>query len=298
MARVFHGPTGHAPRHLPFRRAALVVHALAGAPGCAQPARCRRRRAACGGGRATSDCCATDAKRSRCSVGWLANRRRMRYDSGLPNRRESGWAQLEPGWPNASIVGAYLEYQESAEAESAPERFFMNVALARVLYAHALNAAPRLALGQLAALGRVVGDPRLGMAGVFLSLHRVLPTQLSTRVRRRELHRRRTTSRPTARLRGARPSATERYTSGGPMSSPSRACSSSFATATRSMPGLTRSDVCGARPPDAVLGRGTRTHHASSLRRPSRGLPGNNAPLDPDVPETGGARLVSPCPDD
>ena len=53
----------------------------------------------------------------------------------------------------------------------------MNVALARVLYAHALNAAPRLALGRLAALGRVVGDPRLGMAGVFLSLHRVLPTR-------------------------------------------------------------------------------------------------------------------------
>jgi hypothetical protein len=51
----------------------------------------------------------------------------------------------------------------------------MNVALARVLYAHALNAAPRLALGRLAPLGRLVGDPRLGMAGVFLSLGRVLP---------------------------------------------------------------------------------------------------------------------------
>jgi len=51
----------------------------------------------------------------------------------------------------------------------------MNVALVRVLYAHALNAAPRLALGRLAPLGRLVGDPRLGMAGVFLSLGRVLP---------------------------------------------------------------------------------------------------------------------------
>ena len=51
----------------------------------------------------------------------------------------------------------------------------MNVALARVLYAHALNAAPRLALGRLAPLGRIAGDPRLGMAGVFLSLRRVLP---------------------------------------------------------------------------------------------------------------------------
>jgi hypothetical protein len=51
----------------------------------------------------------------------------------------------------------------------------MNVALGRVLYAHALNAAPRLALGRFAAFGRLLGDPRLGMAGAFLSLARVLP---------------------------------------------------------------------------------------------------------------------------
>ncbi len=51
----------------------------------------------------------------------------------------------------------------------------MNVALARVLYAHTLVAAPRLALGRLAPLARLLGDPRLGMAGVFLSLRRVLP---------------------------------------------------------------------------------------------------------------------------
>ena len=34
----------------------------------------------------------------------------------------------------------------------------MNVALTRVLYAHALNAAPRLALGRMAPLGRVLPD--------------------------------------------------------------------------------------------------------------------------------------------
>src|SRR6185503_9989564 len=76
---------------------------------------------------------------------------------------------------NASIVDGYLEHRNLAAAEGAPERFFMNVVLARVLYAHALVAAPQLALGRLAALGRVLGDPRLGMAGVFLSLSRVLP---------------------------------------------------------------------------------------------------------------------------
>jgi hypothetical protein len=76
---------------------------------------------------------------------------------------------------NASIVGGYLDHRGIAEAESAAERFFMNVALLRVLYAHALNGAPRLALGRLAPLGRLLGDPRLGMAGAFLSLGRVLP---------------------------------------------------------------------------------------------------------------------------
>jgi hypothetical protein len=76
---------------------------------------------------------------------------------------------------NASIVAGYLEHRDLAEVESEAERFFMNVALARVLYAHALGAAPRLALGRFAPLGRVLGDPRLGMAGAFLSLRRVLP---------------------------------------------------------------------------------------------------------------------------
>jgi hypothetical protein len=76
---------------------------------------------------------------------------------------------------NASVVAGYLEHRNLAEAEGAPERFFMNVALVRVLYAHALAAAPRLALGRLAALGRLLGDPRLGLAGLFLSLGRVLP---------------------------------------------------------------------------------------------------------------------------
>jgi len=78
---------------------------------------------------------------------------------------------------NASIVDGYVEHRSLADAERAPERFFMNVALLRVLYAHALAAAPRLALGRLAPLGRVLGDPRLGMAGVFLSLRAVLPNR-------------------------------------------------------------------------------------------------------------------------
>ena len=76
---------------------------------------------------------------------------------------------------NASIVGGYLDNRRLADAENAPERFFMNVALGRVLYTHAVVAAPRLALGRLDPVGRVLGDPRFGAAGVFLSLSRVLP---------------------------------------------------------------------------------------------------------------------------
>lgn len=78
---------------------------------------------------------------------------------------------------NASIVAAYLEYRDLAEHEGAVERFFLNVVLLRVLYAHALVAAPRLSLGRFAPLGRFLGDPRLGMAGAFLSLSRILPAR-------------------------------------------------------------------------------------------------------------------------
>jgi hypothetical protein len=83
-----------------------------------------------------------------------------------------------PSWyraHNASIVAAYLEHRDLASSESRAERFFLNVVLIRVLYAHALVAAPRLALGRFAPLSRILGDPRLGMAGAFLSLGRVLP---------------------------------------------------------------------------------------------------------------------------
>ena len=75
---------------------------------------------------------------------------------------------------NASIVGAYLEHRDLAEAESPPERFFMDVALVRVLYAHALVGAPRLALGRFAPSAACWATPP---AGVFLSLRRVLPNR-------------------------------------------------------------------------------------------------------------------------
>ena len=76
---------------------------------------------------------------------------------------------------NSSIVAAYLGHRDLALLELPAERFFMDVALQRVLYAHSLVAAPGLALGRLAPIGRFLGDPRLRVADVFLSLRRILP---------------------------------------------------------------------------------------------------------------------------
>jgi hypothetical protein len=175
MARLFRGPTGRALRHLPFRQAALSFIRWQARRGLLNPL----------------------AASPPGSVWWRAVNERLLRD-GCETVALLGGAVGEPSsqavrlwldfsasptghcWyraHNGSIVGGYLDHRGLAEAENAPERFFMNVALARVLYAHALVSSPRLALGRLAPLGRAVGDPRLGMAGVFLSLSRVLLDQ-------------------------------------------------------------------------------------------------------------------------
>ncbi|WP_433324680.1 hypothetical protein [Spirillospora sp. CA-294931] len=76
---------------------------------------------------------------------------------------------------NASVVAGYLGSRAHAEDELPAERFMMNVALVRVLYAHALVAAPRLALGRFSALGPRLADPRHGSVGLFLDLRRAFP---------------------------------------------------------------------------------------------------------------------------
>ena len=63
---------------------------------------------------------------------------------------------------NSSIVVGYLDNEALAEAELPTECFMVNVALVRVLYAHALVADARLALGFFGPLGRLLGDPRRG----------------------------------------------------------------------------------------------------------------------------------------
>ena len=175
MARVFRGPTGRAPRHLPFRRAALSfmrwqAHRGVLDPLDASPPGSRWWRAV--NERLLRDGCETIALLGGSAGAPSSETVRLWLEFGArPTGRN--WYRAH----NGSIVSGYLEHRRLADAESAPERFFINVALARVLYAHALVAAPRLALGRLAPLGRLVGDPRLGMTGVFLSLGRVLPNR-------------------------------------------------------------------------------------------------------------------------
>ena len=76
---------------------------------------------------------------------------------------------------NASVVAGYLKHEPLAANELWVERFMMNVALVRVLYAHALAAAPQLALGLFAPLGRWLGDPRRRAVRLFLDLRNVFP---------------------------------------------------------------------------------------------------------------------------
>ncbi|HEY1518083.1 MAG TPA: hypothetical protein VGF91_16775 [Solirubrobacteraceae bacterium] len=173
--RAYHGPFGEAPRHLPYRRAAMSFMGWQLRRGVLEPL---------GGERPGSPW-------------WRAVNERLLRDgceavalsgdlTGPPSSRTVHYWMSFADYPtarawyrahNASVVAAYLDHRDLAELENRAERFFMNVVLCRVLYAHALVAAPRLSLGWLRPLAPMVGDPRLGMTGIFLQLSRVVPDE-------------------------------------------------------------------------------------------------------------------------
>jgi hypothetical protein len=179
LSRTYQGPLGHSLRHEPFRRAAMsfmrwqaergVLRPLDGDTPGSQWWRAVNERLLLDGSEAMARSGGLLGEKSSPSIEpWMSF-------ITLPTARS--WYRAH----NASIVSAYLENRDLAELESTPERFFLNVALLRVLYARALIAAPRLSLGRFAALGPILGDPRLGMVGVFLSLGRVLPARYPLR---------------------------------------------------------------------------------------------------------------------
>lgn len=171
----YKGPTGDAPRHLPFRRAAMsfmrweaqrgVLNALDAEPPGSRWWRAMNERLLRDGCEAVERAGGRGGRGSTPMI--------ELWDAFVEKPTARTWYRAH----NASIVAAYLDHRDLAEKESRTERFFLNVVLARVLYAHALVAAPRLALGRMALCGRPLGDPRLGMAGVFLSMGRVLPNR-------------------------------------------------------------------------------------------------------------------------
>lgn len=173
--RMYRGPTGRAPRHLPFRRAALSFMRWQERRGVLNPLDASPPGSLWW--RAVNERLLRDGCESVALVGGMAGEPSSQavrlWLEFIARPTARNWYRAH----NASIVGAYLDHRDLAEDETRPERFFMNVALGRVLYAHALVGAPRLALGRFAPLARVLGDPRLGMAGAFLSLRRVLPNR-------------------------------------------------------------------------------------------------------------------------
>jgi hypothetical protein len=79
---------------------------------------------------------------------------------------------------NASVVAGYIRHRMLAGAELPVERFFMDVALGRVLFVQALVGDPRLAVGRwLWPFGRWLGDPRFLGANLYLSMRNVLPAR-------------------------------------------------------------------------------------------------------------------------
>src|SRR5262245_41595393 len=130
LARTYHGPTGRAPRHLPFRRAALSFMRWQVQRRLLDP---------------------LDGS-SPGSVWWRAMNERLLRDGcevialvgGLPGEPSSRPVEIWRDFAtlptpshwyrahNASIVAGYLEHEQLADSETESERFFMNVALVRV----------------------------------------------------------------------------------------------------------------------------------------------------------------------
>jgi hypothetical protein len=171
--RTYHGPFGEAPRHLPYRRAAMSFMRWQLRRGVLEPL--DGDRPGSPWWRAVNERLLRDGCEAMALSGDLEgppSSRTVRYwlsFADCPTAR--AWYRAH----NASVVDAYLEHRDLADAENPAERFFMNVVLCRVLYAHALVSAPRISLGWLGRLAPLLGDPRLGMTGIFLQLSRVLP---------------------------------------------------------------------------------------------------------------------------
>jgi hypothetical protein len=139
LCSLYEAPAGRAELHLPYRRAASafmrwqvrrgVLNPLAGeAPGSPW-------------WRAVNERLLRDTAESRAVLGHGGPVSSASAGMSLAfARRPSARAWYRAH--NATIATAYLEHRALAEAESRVERCFINLVLVRVLFAHALVAAP------------------------------------------------------------------------------------------------------------------------------------------------------------
>jgi hypothetical protein len=173
MRSLYEPEPGHPELHLPYRRAALAFmgwqlrRGLLNPPNGPMPGSPWWR--------AVNARLLRDTAEARAHVLGLGGRLSSAGARSSASFAEDPSARRWYRAHNTTIVEAYLEHEELARTETHPERFFLNLILVRVLFAHALVAAPRLALGWLRPAGPVVGDPRLSFTGIFVSLSRVLP---------------------------------------------------------------------------------------------------------------------------
>jgi hypothetical protein len=179
LRALYEAPPGLPELHLPYRRAALAFIGWQLRRGVLDPV--EGEAPGSPWWRAVNERLLRDTAESRAHVmgqGGPLSSSSVRLSVAFARRPSArAWYRAH----NATVVTAYLEHRDLAESESRVERFFINLILVRVLYAHALVAAPRLALSWLWPVAPMLGDPRVGMTGIFLSLSRVLPDRYPLR---------------------------------------------------------------------------------------------------------------------
>ena len=174
LLRASYAPTpGAPPVHLRYRRAALAFMTWQLRRGLLNPP--DHERPGSPWWRAVNERLLCDTQEARLRV--LGHPGPMSSPSAKPSI-QFAFHPSSQSWylaHNVSIVSAYLDHRDLAARENRAERFFINLVLVRLLYAHALVAEPRLALAWMAPTARWLGDPRRAMTGLFLSVSRVLP---------------------------------------------------------------------------------------------------------------------------
>ena len=244
MARLFHGPTGYAPRHLPFRRAALSFMRWQARRGLLNPLdatapgsvwwRALNERLLRDGCEAVGLLGGLGGRRRRrrpCGAGWSSARDRRTHLVPSAQREHRGRLPGAPGSRGGGERSGAVLHERRAGARPLRARARQRAA------ARAGPARPTRPTRRPAARdGR-----RVPLAPPSA------PEPLSAHARRGALHRRRAAARPDARLRGDRAATPAPVRVVRSWNSTNRAWWSSSATEARSTPGRTSSGTSGAR---------------------------------------------------